>query len=914
MRLRSRGRRRLLAPEVVQTSAMDCGPAALKCLLEGFGVPASYGRLREACQTDVDGTSIDSLQDIAIELGLEAEQVMLPVDHLLLGDALPAIVVVRQPGGDAHFLVAWRLHGPWVQVMDPAAGRRLLPRQRFLEDLFVHEHTVAAAAWREWAGGEGFARAIRERLRRAGVAATTAERLLAAAAGDPSWQALAALDAALRATTAIVEAGGARRGSEATRLLERLLANARDSVPATYWSVRATAPAADGEEQLLMRGAVLVHVPGLRQVSAEETATSAPRPRSENLAAALDEPASSAGRTLLRLLREDGALQPAVLLGALGLAAGGVVVEALLLRGLFDLGGTLALGGQRLAAMTALLLLGAALLLLELPIAAGLWRMGRRLEVRLRAAFLAKIPRLGDRYFRSRLASDMAQRSHTVHQVRQLPELGGELARAVWGLLLTTAGIVWLDPPSAPWALLAMAAALLLPLAAQPALAERDLRLRSHTGALGRFYLDALLGLVAVRAHGGEGAMRREHEGLLVEWMRAGRELQRTAVAVEAAQLLTGFGLAAWLLFRHLERAGEGGGVLLLVYWALTLPVLGQELAQVAWQYPGQRNVTLRLLEPLGAREEAAPTSETSPASATSASRRTSEARAAGIAVDFEDVTVVAAGHTILAGLELRIGAGEHVAIVGPSGAGKSSLVGLLLGWHQPASGRVLVDGAPLGGDALNRLRRETAWVDPAVQLWNRSLLANLAYGAPASAAVQAGSAVAAAELWSVVEKLPQGMQTSLGEGGALVSGGEGQRVRVGRALLRPGARLVVLDEPFRGLDRERRRAFLQRTREAWREATLLCITHDVGETRGFPRVLVVDEGRVVEDGAPRELLQRRSRYAALLAAEDAVREGLWASGRWRRLRLADGRLVESPPEVVPATIERPVEPRPYLA
>ena len=66
------GRRRLLVPEVVQTSAMDCGPASLKCLLEGFGIPVSYGRLREACQTDVDGTSIDAMEDIAVELGLEA--------------------------------------------------------------------------------------------------------------------------------------------------------------------------------------------------------------------------------------------------------------------------------------------------------------------------------------------------------------------------------------------------------------------------------------------------------------------------------------------------------------------------------------------------------------------------------------------------------------------------------------------------------------------------------------------------------------------------------------------------------------------------------------------------------------------------------------------------------------------------
>ena len=69
-------RRRLLVPEVVQTSAMDCGPAALKCLLEGFGIPVSYGRLREACQTDVDGTSIDTLEEVAVQLGLDAEQIM----------------------------------------------------------------------------------------------------------------------------------------------------------------------------------------------------------------------------------------------------------------------------------------------------------------------------------------------------------------------------------------------------------------------------------------------------------------------------------------------------------------------------------------------------------------------------------------------------------------------------------------------------------------------------------------------------------------------------------------------------------------------------------------------------------------------------------------------------------------------
>ncbi len=127
-------KRRFLVPEVVQTSAMDCGPASLKCLLEGFGRKASYGRLREACQTDVDGTSIDTIEEAAVQLGLDAEQIMLPVDHLLLPEAraLPAIVVVRLPNGNTHFVVAWSCQAGFVQVMDPATGRRW-PSSRYRE-------------------------------------------------------------------------------------------------------------------------------------------------------------------------------------------------------------------------------------------------------------------------------------------------------------------------------------------------------------------------------------------------------------------------------------------------------------------------------------------------------------------------------------------------------------------------------------------------------------------------------------------------------------------------------------------------------------------------------------------------------------------------------------------------------------
>src|SRR5215813_4986131 len=105
---------------------MDCGPACLSSLLAGHGVRASYERLREACQTDVDGTSIDTIEEAAIQLGLDATQNLVPVDHVLLDDAgvLPAIAVTRQPDGGNHFVVMWSQLAGRVQVMDPAVGRR----------------------------------------------------------------------------------------------------------------------------------------------------------------------------------------------------------------------------------------------------------------------------------------------------------------------------------------------------------------------------------------------------------------------------------------------------------------------------------------------------------------------------------------------------------------------------------------------------------------------------------------------------------------------------------------------------------------------------------------------------------------------------------------------------------------------
>jgi ATP-binding cassette subfamily B protein len=268
--------------------------------------------------------------------------------------------------------------------------------------------------------------------------------------------------------------------------------------------------------------------------------------------------------------------------------------------------------------------------------------------------------------------------------------------------------------------------------------------------------------------------------------------------------------------------------------------------------------------------------------------------RPAGVNIEMVGAGLAISGHTILHGVNLTIKAGSHVAIVGPSGAGKSSLVGLLLGWSQTSAGSILIDGRPLDTELVRQLRAETAWVEPGVQLWNRSLENNLRYGSKNFNIASFGKIIEMSELRELLESLPDGLQTPLGESGALVSGGEGQRVRLARAMLKGGVRLVVLDEPFAALDRDRRDKLITKMRRLWHGATLLYVTHNIGEALGFDRVLVVENGQIVEDGIPDDLLIRDdSHYRAMYESDVAVRESFMSSEFWRRLELRRGRLIE---------------------
>lgn len=871
-------RRRLWVPEVVQSSAMDCGPAALKCLCEGFGLQVSYGRLREACQTDVDGTSIDALEAVAVKLGLDAVQMMLPRDTLFIPEAhaWPALVIMQQPDGNTHFMVVWRRLGAWLQVMDPAVGRRWMTCRQFENELYTHVMAVDAQAYRDWAASAEALAVLRARLARTGLTAAEMAPIIDTAVQASDARVFAQLDAATRMVTALVDAGALRGGREAAGVLRTLVAGDAGAIPEVYWAVR---PKGEGDAaELWFRGAVLLHIRGRIPV------TTAADELPERLQTALNEPKAAAHRTAMNLLVEGARTAPVMLGIGIVLLAAGLVLEALLLRALLNIGDTLVLTSQRLNLLAAVVIFAGALLALEFFIAQGAWQLGRRLELRLRIALLHKIPRLHDRYFQSRLSSDMAERSHNTHVLRSLPMLVSQGVRALMLIILTVAGIIWLDPPSVLPALLLLLATVGLPLATQSVLTERELRERTHAGGLARFYLDALLGLAAIRAHGAEHTLARQHEVRVTQWGRAALAFGRSAVWAESASLLCGLLLAAFLLYSHIGRAGELSAVLLLAYWALQLPALGQELALSARQLAAQKNIILRLIEPLTAPEEAV--------SAPAVLKTVNTSLEIPVSIAFDDVGVRVAGHSVLEECSLHVAPGEHIAIVGVSGAGKSTLVGLLLGWYQPEHGEVRINGEVLTAGTQAELRAHTAWVDPAVQLWNRSFLGNIDYGLHAVDDLDLPEVLAKSTLQEVLARLPEGLQTLLGEGGALISGGEGQRLRLARALARRDVRLAILDEPFRGLDREHRRTLLAAVREHWHHQTLLCVTHDLAETQDFARVVVIEQGRIIEDGAPQILYARPdSRYRALLEAAEQVRQHTWQGEGWRRLNLIDGQL-----------------------
>jgi len=221
--------------------------------------------------------------------------------------------------------------------------------------------------------------------------------------------------------------------------------------------------------------------------------------------------------------------------------------------------------------------------------------------------------------------------------------------------------------------------------------------------------------------------------------------------------------------------------------------------------------------------------------------------------------------------IDLSVRPGEVVALVGPSGAGKTTLVSLLPRFWDVAEGRVLLDGIDIRDLRLADLRGAIGIVPQEPALFSGTVRENIAYARPGATVAEVEAAARAAHAQEFVERLPQGYETLVGERGVKLSGGQRQRIAIARALLKNPA-VLVLDEATSSLDNESERLIEDAMERLLVGRTTLIIAHRLSTVRRADRLIVMDHGRIVEEGSHTALLARGGLYARLY--QHQFREG----------------------------------------
>lgn len=341
---------------------------------------------------------------------------------------------------------------------------------------------------------------------------------------------------------------------------------------------------------------------------------------------------------------------------------------------------------------------------------------------------------------------------------------------------------------------------------------------------------------------------------------RARSVLVAFVIIATSAALLWGLYQGTQAVMRGDITAGHlGQTVVYVIILASAAAVLGEvygDLLRAA-------GATERLMELLESRSPV--TSPSNPAPA--------QVIQGGSAIKFEAVTFhypSRPAQPALHDFSLSVAPGETVAIVGPSGAGKSTVFQLLLRFYDPSSGRIELDGVATCDMSLEDLRQRIGIVPQDAVIFSTSALENIRYGKPGASDDEAKAAAKAAFAHEFITALPEGYDTFLGERGVRLSGGQRQRIAIARAMLK-NSPLLLLDEATSALDAESERMVQAALESAMKDRTTLVIAHRLATVQQADRILVLDHGRLVEQGTHTELVNRGGVYARLAALQFTV-------------------------------------------
>ena len=492
----------------------------------------------------------------------------------------------------------------------------------------------------------------------------------------------------------------------------------------------------------------------------------------------------------------------------------------------------------------------------------------RRIEARLRLDVCRHLQLLSISYHKH--TNSGALQSKVMHDVENigltLRELYSSGLYAFCTVLVTLAVVAWRAPGFVPILLLTTPVAACLHYFLRERLGTASHRFRVETERLSA-RLQGMLDMVPVtRAHAlqeDELARAEQHvERVQAAGLRLDRQYgQGNAAAwvVFAEFGLLGLVFTAWLSYRRILPLTPGDVVLIGGYFAVLTTVLTGFLTMLS--------VVARGLESLRSLDEVL---ECTDLEVTHGKHCLPDVRGA---FELQNVSFAYPGRRVrgaLVDFSLRVDPGETLGIVGASGAGKSTLLGLLLGFHVPTQGRLLLDGMDMNTVDLSSFRHRIAVVSQETLLFEGTLRENILYGVRDATEARLRAAVEDANAGEFIARLPHGLDTLVGERGARISGGERQRIAIARALIR-APRVLILDEATSALDVESEALVQDALDRLMIGRTTFIVAHRMSSLRRARRIIVLKAGRLVEVGPLNHLLTRRGGELARLQSQGAA-------------------------------------------